>query len=79
MATEVLIAGSPKHNFTDSGMQNISGLKIWFGNISRDGFQIFFHFLDLLRSTWDRIATKLAIDSQTHRKTKREQKTSWDS
>jgi hypothetical protein len=70
----MLSAGSSKHNIPDTGDPQIAGSEIWFGKISRAGFQILFHFFDLLLPRSQYPATKLAIDSQTTEKTKRQQK-----
>jgi hypothetical protein len=63
-----------KHNIPDTGDLKISDSKIWFGKISRAGFQILFHFFDLPPPRSQYPATRLAMGSQATEKTKRQQK-----
>ena len=60
MFQKCFFAGSSKHKIADTGDPQIADSKIWFGKISRAGFQTLFHFLDLLKPVRYHLATKLA-------------------
>ena len=79
MFQKCFFAGSSKHKIADTGDPQIADSKIWFGKISRAGFRIHLPFFDLPKPGRNRLATLLAIGSQATRKTKRQQKISYDS
>ena len=76
LATEVLNAGSTKHNIPDTDDPKIPDSKIWFGKISRAGFQILFHFLDLPKPVRNHLAIRFVIGSQATEEAMRHRKIS---
>ena len=79
MFQKCFFAGSSKHKIADTGDPQIADSKIWFGKISRAGFQIHLPFFDLPKPDRNQLTALLAMSSQATGKTKRHQKNSYDS